>query len=143
MTEHIQSSQAARDKIDLISFRGKKQSQRLLQRVIVPNDQNPIRSFLYWVHSAIELPLYRRSLPPRILAEVQTQLPGGAEESHLDRPFRGIQNLAHTLQLHALEMPQVKNQPLSRGKPVERPGDLLSQLLVQQLLLGIIAWSLV
>src|SRR5882757_2801074 len=70
--------------------------------------------FMRFIHTVISALFWRRSAPLRVLTELQTQFPRGPEESHFDRPFRGIENLAHALQLKALEMPQVKNQALSR-----------------------------
>src|ERR1700752_2942456 len=74
-----------------------------------------LKSF-HSIHTLIGTLFRCRSVSLRVLSELQTQFPRGPEESHLDRPFRGIENLAHTLQLEALKMPQVKNHALSRRK---------------------------
>ncbi len=71
--------------------------------------------FLLPIYRFITALLHRGSVP-RVLTELETQFPRGPEESHLDRPFRGIENLAHASQLKALKMLQVKHHALARRK---------------------------
>ena len=122
------------NQIDLIAFRGEACLQNHLQRAIAFYYQDSFQGggsqFRHsGVHScwrgrflqvsALELHLYHSTASSNIgssrcTCEPETQLPGGPRRESSDRPFRGIENLAHASQLKALEMLQVKHHALAR-----------------------------
>lgn len=67
-------------------------------------------------------------LPLRVPTELKAQLPRGPGETHLDRTFRCIKNLAHVSQRKTMEMLQVENHALTRGKSLQSSQDLRTQL---------------
>jgi hypothetical protein len=55
LAKHLQTTNAIRDDIDLISFRGEKPPQNLPQRAIVLDDQNPI----HWSRRSSEIGMFK------------------------------------------------------------------------------------
>ena len=75
--------------------------------------------------------------------QLETQFLRGSEQTILDRPLRRFEDLAYGSQLQALEMLQFKDHALAWGQRLQSAQNVCSQFSAQQLLLGIVGWSVV